>query len=329
MSTGPASTSSPHLDLADLIAEVTGTGQAIDTQAREHLASCTACRDEASRWNLVADGVRSLAAVAPELAQPARPRLTGARVLAGPRRRTTMAASAAAVLVLVGGVGYGVTSALTGHAQGPAKTGPAKTSPAKTGTTSAGLTAVSGCDSLRQADGTLEQVNGTTLVVKTASGEQVTVTTTSATHVSMSKAPVTDITNGELVGASGHGSGGAIDATYVTLGAQPRAGIIEVPPGIVYAHGTVADASATGFTIVAADGTRVPVTISGDTNVEIPKATVSQLQIGAPTIAFGYPATDGTLPAIGVLSGRPGILDVMGCSPAQIDAAMTTALVSG
>jgi hypothetical protein len=157
----------------------------------------------------------------------------------------------------------------------------------------------------------------------------VTVTTTSATHVSMSRAPQSDITDGALVSASGHGSGGAIDANYVTLGNQPRGGIIEVPPGIVYAHGTVADASSAGFTIVTADGTRVPVNISADTNVEIPKATVSQLQIGAPSIAFGFPQPDGTLPAVGVLSGRPGILDVMGCSPAQIDAAMTTALVSG
>jgi hypothetical protein len=320
MNTEEASTSSPHLDLEDLIAEVTGTGQATDGPAREHLAACVSCRAEASRWTLVADGVRSLATAAPEMAPPARPRLIGTRMLAGPRRRTTMAATAAAALVVIGGAGYGVTAALTGHAPGTAKNG----------TTMAGLTAVTGCDSLRQADGTIEQVNGTTLVIKTASGDQVTVTTTDKTHVSMSRAPQSDITDGALVSASGPGSTGTtIDATYVTLGQQPRAGIIQVPPGIVYAHGTVADASSAGFTIVTADGTRVPVIISGDTNVEIPKATVSQLQIGAPTIAFGFPQPDGTLPAIGVLSGRPGILDVMGCSPAQIDAAMATALISG
>jgi hypothetical protein len=95
-----------------------------------------------SRWDLVADGVRGLAAATPEVAQPARPRHTRPRVLAGPRRRTVLAVSAAAALVL-GGAGYGVAAALTGHAPGTV------------------LTAVSGCATLLQVDGTLEQVNGT------------------------------------------------------------------------------------------------------------------------------------------------------------------------
>ena len=56
MNAGPAGTRSPHLDLGDLIAEV--TSQPIDDRAREHLARCEHCRAEASRWDLVAAGVR-------------------------------------------------------------------------------------------------------------------------------------------------------------------------------------------------------------------------------------------------------------------------------
>lgn len=75
-----------HLDLEDLIAGA--AGQPIGDQAREHLARCEHCQREADRWNLVADGVRDLAAAAPEAAagpkaaagpeaaQPARPRRT-------------------------------------------------------------------------------------------------------------------------------------------------------------------------------------------------------------------------------------------------------------
>jgi hypothetical protein len=318
MNTDAASTGSPHLDLEDLITEV--TGQAAGGRARDHLAVCEACRTEANRWNLVADGVRDLAAATPEVASPALPRRTGPRVLADPRRRTTLAASAAAALVLLGGAGYGATAALTGHAPGTARTG------AKTPTA---LTAVTGCAALRQADGTLEQVNGTTLVIKTASGQRVTVTTAGATKVSMSRAPLSDITDGTPVIASGHSSGGTIAADHVTLGSQPPAGKIQVPPGIVAARGTVADASAAGFTVVTSSGTRVPVTTSPETDVNIPRASLSQLQAGATTIAIGYPRPDGTLSSLAVLSGRPGIVDIKGCSPASIDDAITTALVSG
>ena len=116
MNAGPADTRSPHLDLGDLIAEV--TGQPIDDRAREHLTRCEHCRAEANRWDLVADGVRGLVAATPEAAQPARPRRARPRVLAGPRRRTVLAASAAAALVLLGAAGYRATTALTRHAPG-------------------------------------------------------------------------------------------------------------------------------------------------------------------------------------------------------------------
>jgi hypothetical protein len=161
MNANPADTHSPHLDLDDLLAEV--SGQAITDRAQEHLAVCKHCRAEANRWALVAGGVRVLTAGAPEVPLSARPRRAGPNVLSGPRRRTLLAASAAAALVLIGGTSYGVSAALTGHAPGTDRTG------AK----AAVLTAVNGCAGLEQADGTLQQVNGTSLGIKTASGQQV------------------------------------------------------------------------------------------------------------------------------------------------------------
>src|ERR1700734_2901901 len=184
MNAGHADTRSPHLDLGDLIAEV--NGQAIDDRAREHLTRCEHCRAEVNRWDLVAGGVRGLAAATPEVAQPARPRRTRPGVPAGPRRRTVLAASAAAAVVLLGAVGYAATTGLTRHASGTV------------------LTSVGGCATLRQAQGTLEQVNGARLVIKTASGQPVTVTTTASTFVSMSGPLLSDITDGASVMVRGH-----------------------------------------------------------------------------------------------------------------------------
>jgi hypothetical protein len=130
---------------------------------------------------------------------------------------------------------------------------------------------------------------------------------------------------------TGHSSDGAIAADDVSVGRLPHGGrgIPEVPPGIVAARGTVADASAAGFTVVTSDGTQVPVATSTGTDVHIPIADLSQLQAGAPAIAVGYPQPDGTLSALSASSGRLGIIDLDGCMPAQVDAAMTRALASG
>jgi len=321
MNADPADTHSPHLDLEDLIAEV--TGQAIDDRAREHLASCEHCRVEANRWALVADGVRGLAAATPEVAQPARPRHTGPRGPAGPRRRAMLAASAAAALVLLGGAGYGAAAALTRHAPGTAGTG----------TNTAALTAVSGCAGLEQAEGTLERVNGSSLVINTPSGQPVTVTTTASTMVSVSRAPLSDITDGSSVIAAGPSSDGTIAADNVTLGLlRSGRGKPQTPPGTVTVQGTVSDTSTAGFTVVTSDGTRVPVTTSSDTKVHIPHASLGQLQAGATTIAVGYAGPDGTLSAIAVVQPPPGFdgtLQVKGCSFTSIDDAITAALASG
>jgi hypothetical protein len=322
MNAGPTNTHSPHLGLEDLLAEV--NGQAIDHLAREHLATCGDCHAEALRWGTVAGGVRALAAATPEVAQPAWPRRTGLPALAGRKPRAMLAVGAAAVLLLIGGVSYGVTAAFTtGHATSPA------------GTKTAALTRVSGCADLKQAAGTLEHVNGTSVVIKTANGQLVTVTTTGSTMVNVSGAPLSDITDGASVIAAGRESGGVIAASSVGIGSpfRPfgRHGKVVTPPGIVAVQGTVADASTGGFTVVTPAGTQVQVTISSDTKVDVLHASLSQLQTGAVTIAVGHAGPDGTLAAAAITQPPPqwrGHIEYKGCSPASVDDAITTALIT-
>jgi hypothetical protein len=309
MNADPTDTRYPHLDLGDLIAGA--AGQPVGDRVREHLAGCEHCQREANRWNLVADGVRGLAAATPETAQPARPRRTGRRVLAGPWRRAMLVAgSAAAALVLLVGVGA-VTGYVHVHLSGPG--------------TETVLTAVTGCSQLEQADGTLEQVTGSSLVIKTASGEPVTVTTTATTFVSMSGALLSDITDGASVMVRGSRSDGTIQAAIVTVG-QPFSAVN--PPGFVPVQGTVADASTTGFTLVTSSGTRIPVTTSGGTLVVIPHASPGQLHAGATIFALGHAGPDGTLSARAVAavsqlrSGTHIGVSVKDCSPSSIDEAL-------
>jgi hypothetical protein len=321
MNAGPADTHSPHLDLEDLIAEV--TGQAIGDRAREHLARCEHCRAEANRWDLVAGGVRGLAAATPEAAQPARPRHTRPRFLAGPRRRTMLAASAAAALVLLGVAGYGATAALTRHVPGTV------------------LTAVNGCAGLELASGTLEQVSGTSLVIGRASDQPVTVTTTPSTWVSVAGPLLSDITDGAPVIVLGPSSDGTIAAAAVTVGPPPSGtsgdGTLRLtpPPGWAAVQGTISDVSSAGFTVVTSSGTRVPVTTSSGTSVNVPHASLGQLRAGVTTVAIGHARPDGTLAATWVMQQPPGPLQVhinvteRGCSPASLTNALAAAFASG
>lgn len=221
-----------------------------------------------------------------------------------------VAGSAAAALVLLVGVGA-VTGYVHVHLSGPG--------------TETVLTAVTGCSQLEQADGTLEQVNGSSLVIKTASGQPVTVTTTATTFVSMSGALLGDITDGASVMVRGSRSDGTIKAAIVTVG-QPFSAVN--PPGFVPVHGTVADASTAGFTLVTSSGTRIPVTTSGDTLVVIPHASPGQLQTGAAIFALGHAGPDGTLLARAVAAVsqfRPGAhigVSAKDCSPSSIDEAL-------
>ena len=325
---------SPHLDLEDLIAGA--AGQPVGDRAREHLAGCERCRREVNRWNLVADGVRGLAPAQPEAARPgaaqpgaaqpgatrpARARRTRRRVPAGPwRRAMVVAGSAAAGLVLLTGIGE-VAGFVHVHVSVPG--------------TRTVLTAVTGCTELQQAEGTLERVDGTSLVIKTASGQPVTVTTTAATFVSMSGALLSDITDGAPVVVRGYFSGGSIAAVIVTVG-QPFSAVN--PAGFVPVTGTVSDAGTAGFTLVTSGGTRVPVTTSGGTLVVVPHASPGQLRAGESIFAVGHAGPDGTLSAQAVAavsqltSGRQVSVSVRDCSQNSVTEALgaiSTAPVTG
>jgi len=173
----------------------------------------------------------------------------------------------------------------------------------------------------------LEQVNGSSLVIKAASGQPVTVTTTATTFVSMSGALLGDITDGAsvMVRGSGSGSDGTIKAAIVTVG-QPFSAVN--PPGFVPLQGTVSDASTAGFTLVTSGGTRIPVTTSGATLVVIPHARPGQLQAGATIFALGRAGPDRTLSARAVAavsqlpSGAHIGVSVKDCSPSSIEEAL-------
>jgi hypothetical protein len=253
---------------------------------------------------------------------------------AGPRRRGMIAASAAAALVLLGGAGYGAAAAVTGHAPGTAGAA----------TKAAVLASVSGCAALKQVSGTLEQVNGGSLVLETSSGQSVTVTTTATTIVAPGVGQLSDITDGAPVTVTGPSSDGTIAAQAVALGnpaprhpqkPAPNGGDVQThtktPPGDVTVSGTVSDVSATGFTVVESDGTQIPVTTSSDTLVKIRQGSLSDLQTGAATVAVGYAGPDRTLSAMLIVQPLPGarfMMTVQGCSSPSIEHAITAALTA-
>jgi hypothetical protein len=166
-------------------------------------------------------------------------------------------------------------------------------------------------------------VKSTSLVIGTASGQPVTVTTTASTFVSMSGALLSDITNGASVMVRGHRSGGTIAAAFVTVG--PPFSVVN-PPGFVPVQGTVSDASSAGFTLVTSSGTRIRVITSGATFVVIPHASLGQMHPGATIFALGHAGPDGTLSARAVASvsqlptgAQVHVnVSVRDCSPASI-----------
>jgi hypothetical protein len=306
MNADSADTRSPHLDLEDLIAEV--TGQPVGGRAREHLAGCEHCQLEANRWNLVADGIRGLVADAPEAPQPARPRRTRRHVLPRPVRHGLLAvgsAAAALVLLVVIGSAAGVVQVHFGGGGGTQTT----------------LTAVTGCAQLEQANGTLERVNGNSVVIKAASGQLVTVTTTAATKIAASGALLSDITDGAPVTVAGTSSDGMIAADLILVGDKTSLTI----PGITAVRGTVSDAGTVGFTVVTSTGTRVPVTATGGTDVVVTRASLAMLAPGGSTMVVGHAGPSGTLSALGVVqppdwpTGAHAEMHVGSCSRASID----------
>ena len=306
--------STHHLDIEDLLAVVDGT--LLDEEAQAHLATCSLCGREAQGWTTVALGVRHLAAA---VAPPSTPlfdqagltspdhrvpsvRQTRVQRLAGRHRRQALVAAAATVLLVIGAGSYGLSMALGGGRPAGDR---------GSTTLAAGLSAVSGCSALVGTSGTLEQVNGSDLVIMTSSGQSVSVTTTPSTNIGReASGTLGDITNGTKVIVNGTASDGTIDAATVGVGAIGTVKMMppSVPSGLSttsLAAGTVADSAPGGFSVIEPNGTHVAVTTSSSTNVvTLSRVGVDQLQVGASTVAFGAPGQGGTLAASRVEQGE-------------------------
>jgi hypothetical protein len=250
-------------------------------------------------------------------------------------------AAAAAVLLAIGCASYGLSVALGGGAR-PATGG-------RSGTLAAGLTAVNGCSSLAAASGTLEQVRGSDVVIKTSNGELVTITTSPSTTVGReASGSLGDINDGAGVFVVGTESNGTVAAATVGVGAVGAVGNLKrltlpfskghdgprraLP---VFIGGTATEANTGGFTVVESDGTSVPVTTSSSTDVNtLTNINVSQLQVGEITVAVGSAGRGGTLEAARVeqdaMQNSPpplskqtpsddqGIEHGSGCSPSTV-----------
>jgi hypothetical protein len=281
----------PHLDLGELLAGV--AGESLSEQARDHLASCRDCRSETQRWGATSDGTRLLVAATklPPWQFPAE------TITRRPGRRALLtAAAAAAVLAAAGGTTWGLMSG------GAAPT--------------AALTAVTGCPGLAAISGTLEQIDGTQLVVRTPDGQTVTISTNSDTTVNTEvTGSLSDITDGAGVIVHGTPQGGVLAAQNVLANmaqllpdqGRPTGKIPQGPkgrPGPGIAAGTVSDVHAGGFTVTRLAGGQVHVTTSAATVVDtLTPGRVGALRTGVHLIAVGRSGPDGTLAASTVEQG--------------------------
>jgi hypothetical protein len=294
------------------VAELTGLANEapLDAAAGAHLDSCPDCQAEARSWSVIAAGVRTVMAEVPapvaaldgvlaaiEGSAAGRPPL-GAASPAAKRARWGLpgwhpAAAAAVTVAVLGGGGLGIASTLSPGVRG---TGPVMT---------AALTATS-CRSLKLAIGTLASVSGSTLVIKPVIGPAVRVSTSASTTVAREvKGTLADVRDGTHVIVSGARSDGQITARRIGVTPSSLAGkapVLSVPalpvqrfhPALALglalglANGTVADATAGGFTVDEPGGTHVRVsTLSSTTVVTLVKVTVAGLRTGQRTVAVG------------------------------------------
>jgi hypothetical protein len=306
---------SSHLSPEELIAA--GRGEPVAPAAAGHLATCGDCAGEVRTWNAIAGGIRVLVpqsmppshiigrvlvAIDDEPSRPgpvpperALPPADAARHGLRGHRYAWLAAAAA--VALLAGSGYGV-SRILGSADGSHPSSQAD----------AALTAT-GCVSLEATGGTLASVNGSTLIIRTADGSLVTVTTSGNTKVVREVAgTLGDITDGTPVTVFGTNSGGTIDARSVALrnGAASSLGKLPASPTghgglslqLGLASGTVSDATGSGFTVDEPGGSRVQVTTSSATTVlTLVTTSIGALETGKLTSAVGAPGPDGTLAA--------------------------------
>ena len=259
---------------------------------------------------------------------PAAPRPSAAQIKSRGRaqRRRAMLTTGVAAALLIGGASYWLTAALTPSGTAAAAGPTAVAGPA------VALASVSGCPGIKAAIGTLEQVRGTSLMMKLASGRQVMVTTSAATMTIVQQAPLSAITNGEYAVVTGHRAGAGLAAGTVTLGPHTPPRNV-TPPGIVTAGGTVRDVGAGGFTLVTSRGARVTVTTSSRTGVSFFHPGLAQFRARTFTLAIGRITPGGTLAA--AIAAQPQAAGFKltrirydACTPSALDTAVVTALLT-
>jgi hypothetical protein len=235
MNADAADTRHPHLDLESLIAGA--AGQPVGDGARAHLARCEQCQREADRWNLVADGVRGLAADASGPARPARPLRTRRQVFAGRWQRTLLVAGSAAAALVLAAVTVTTTSATFLTASGPLLSDITDGASVEVwgtisdGTTNAAFVTVGPPFSVVNppgfvpVQGTVSDATTAGFTLVTSGGTRIPVTTSSGTVVVVPHASPGQLPAGATIFALGHAGPNG------TLSARAVAAISQLPSG--------------------------------------------------------------------------------------------------
>ncbi|ROT33523.1 hypothetical protein EF879_00715 [Micromonospora sp. HM5-17] len=231
------------------------------------------------------------------------PRRTPKRIWAGIRRTRliAIAAGVAAVTLSIGFVAVG---------RGGGEPTPTALENAKA--VAATLVASTECADLKVAAGTVEAINGSSLVLRTESGKTITITTDGSTKVTHQvTGSVGDITSGTAVMVRGQGDESGKEVTAEQIAVLPKAvrmpnlplegGFLDMTRlmasrGVVM--GTASAMGGDGFTVKGANGTEVKVVASSATPVvKQESTTLSELELGKYTVAVGVLTDDGTLSA--------------------------------
>jgi Domain of unknown function (DUF5666) len=183
--------------------------------------------------------------------------------------------------------------------------------------------------------GVLSHINGGTLTV-TARNGAVTVTTSSSTKVTVTKAAsISDVSNGQCASVSGQpDTGGTVAAMTVNImptisgtcsppsalsgglrnGATPPSGggggfgVARIPR----TSGTVSNVSSNGFTLKESSGTSVSVTASSNTTfTQASSESVSSLNTGVCLVVMGQPQSNSAIAAASITVTAAG---ASGCS---------------
>jgi len=219
------------------------------------------------------------------------------------------AAVAAGIAVALGAGGYGIAVAAAGQSAAP--TGAAAGVPAGQveSDNGSGAGPVCGGAFMRGVAGTLKSDNGSTLTVQTPGNTTRTVTTTSSTQVvRIAAGSLSDVVNGAQVAVAGSFANDTLTASTIAVGSDLTANLKNPPSGSSiwssrsFAVGTVADRTATGFTVVASDGSHVSVTAPSSAKVSTAvKIAVSALKVGQPVAASGTADSNGNVSATRVV----------------------------